>query len=68
MTVGPTLTSFSHTAGEQVASDSADVVISGQAFEHIQYFWITMLEIARAQDRRHLLHPRASSGPSIATR
>jgi len=22
-------------------------VISGQAFEHIQYFWITMLEIAR---------------------
>ncbi len=31
----------------EVASSSADVVISGQAFEHIQYFWITMLEIAR---------------------
>jgi len=31
----------------EVASASADVVISGQAFEHIQYFWITMLEIAR---------------------
>lgn len=31
----------------EVASKSADVVISGQAFEHIQYFWITMLEIAR---------------------
>jgi hypothetical protein len=31
----------------EVASGSADVVISGQAFEHIQYFWITMLEIAR---------------------
>lgn len=31
----------------EVASVSADVVISGQAFEHIQYFWITMLEIAR---------------------
>jgi SAM-dependent methyltransferase len=30
-----------------VASGSADVVISGQAFEHIQYFWIAMLEIAR---------------------
>jgi SAM-dependent methyltransferase len=30
-----------------VASGSADIVISGQAFEHIQYFWITMLEIAR---------------------
>jgi len=31
----------------EIASSSADVVISGQAFEHIQYFWITMLEIAR---------------------
>ena len=31
----------------EVASSSADVVISGQAFEHIRYFWITMLEIAR---------------------
>src|SRR5262245_9496749 len=31
----------------EVASGSADVVISGQAFEHIKYFWVTMLEIAR---------------------
>jgi hypothetical protein len=31
----------------EVASNSADIVISGQAFEHIEYFWITMLEIAR---------------------
>jgi SAM-dependent methyltransferase len=31
----------------EVASGSSDVVISGQAFEHIPYFWITMLEIAR---------------------
>jgi len=31
----------------EVASESADVLISGQAFEHIQYFWITMLEVAR---------------------
>jgi Methyltransferase domain len=31
----------------EVASRSADVVISGQAFEHIRYFWMTMLEIAR---------------------
>jgi len=31
----------------EVASASADVVISGQAFEHIQFFWITMLEVAR---------------------
>ena len=28
-------------------SESVDIVISGQALEHIAYFWITMLEIAR---------------------
>lgn len=28
-------------------SCSADVVISGQAFEHIEFFWLTWLEIAR---------------------
>lgn len=32
---------------KEVASESADVVVSGQAFEHIQYIWITILEIAR---------------------
>ncbi len=31
----------------EVRSGSADVVISGQAFEHIEFFWLTMLEIAR---------------------
>lgn len=34
-------------AWREVRSNSADVVVSGQAFEHIEYFWITMLEIAR---------------------
>ncbi|MER6237113.1 methyltransferase domain-containing protein [Streptomyces clavifer] len=28
-------------------SGSADVVLSGQAFEHIPFFWVSMLEIAR---------------------
>ena len=28
-------------------SHSADVIVSGQAFEHIQYFWLTWLEMAR---------------------
>lgn len=28
-------------------SSSADIVISGQAFEHIEFFWLTWLEIAR---------------------
>ncbi len=31
----------------EIDSDSVDVVISGQAFEHIEYFWKTILEIAR---------------------
>ncbi len=31
----------------KIRSDSADVIISGQAFEHIEFFWITMLEVAR---------------------
>ncbi|MHB9099400.1 MAG: methyltransferase domain-containing protein, partial [Syntrophales bacterium] len=31
----------------EVKSGSADVVISGQAFEHIECFWLSMLEIAR---------------------
>ena len=31
----------------KIKSDSVDVVVSGQALEHIEFFWITMLEIAR---------------------
>ena len=31
----------------EIRSGSADVFISGQAFEHIEYFWLAMLEIAR---------------------
>ncbi len=32
---------------KEVASSSVDVFVSGQTFEHIEYFWQTMLEIAR---------------------
>ena len=32
---------------KEIRSDTADVIISGQAFEHIEYFWITILEMAR---------------------
>lgn len=28
-------------------SHSVDVIVSGQAFEHIEYFWLTWLEMAR---------------------
>lgn len=31
----------------ELDSQSFDVVVSGQAFEHIEFFWITMLEIRR---------------------
>jgi SAM-dependent methyltransferase len=31
----------------ELPSDVADVVISGQALEHIEFFWLTMLEISR---------------------
>jgi hypothetical protein len=48
----------------EVASGSADVVISGQAFEHIEYFWVTMLEIARVLTNGGLCCILApSSGP-----
>jgi len=30
-----------------VKSNSVDVVISGQAFEHIEFFWLTWLELVR---------------------
>jgi len=32
---------------KDVKTDSVDVLISGQAFEHIEFFWVTMIEIAR---------------------
>lgn len=32
---------------DEIESESIDVFISGQTFEHIEFFWITMQEIAR---------------------
>jgi len=32
---------------EEIKTDSVDVLISGQAFEHMAFFWITMLEVSR---------------------
>ncbi len=34
-------------AWKEIAANSIDVLITGQALEHIEFFWITMLEIAR---------------------
>ncbi len=30
-----------------VKDDSVDVIVTGQAFEHIEFFWVTMEEMAR---------------------
>lgn len=32
---------------KEIASGSVDVLVSGQAFEHIEFFWITIFEIER---------------------
>jgi SAM-dependent methyltransferase len=32
---------------EEIRSNSVDVLISGQTLEHAEYFWLTMMEIAR---------------------
>ena len=34
-------------AWDAVPADSVDVVVSGQAFEHVEYFWASMFEIVR---------------------
>lgn len=34
-------------AWREVPTASVDVLISGQVLEHVEYFWITMLEISR---------------------
>ena len=31
----------------EVASGSVDVLVSGQVLEHVEFFWLTMLEISR---------------------
>jgi len=46
----------------EIPSNGADVLISGQAFEHIEFFWITMLEIARVLKAGGLCSIIAPSG------
>jgi SAM-dependent methyltransferase len=45
-----------------LATDNFDVVISGQAFEHIEFFWITMCEMARVLKKGGLLCVIAPNG------
>jgi SAM-dependent methyltransferase len=38
-----------------IPSDSYDVVISGQAFEHIEFFWVTIAEMTRVVKKGGIL-------------
>jgi SAM-dependent methyltransferase len=44
-----------------VADDSADIVISGQVFEHVPFFWATFLEMARVLKPNGLIFLTAPS-------
>ena len=46
----------------EIETESFDVVISGQAFEHIEFFWITMAEMARVLKKDGLLCIIAPNG------
>jgi SAM-dependent methyltransferase len=46
----------------EIETDSCDIVISGQAFEHIEFFWITMSEMARILKKGGLLCILAPNG------
>lgn len=46
------------------ASHSADVIVSGQAFEHVEYFWLTWLEMVRVlKPGGHIFLIAPSRGP-----
>ncbi len=47
---------------DSIESDSFDIVISGQAFEHIEFFWKTMEEMTRVLKKDGLLCLIAPSG------
>ena len=49
-------------AWDEIETDSFDIVISGQAFEHIEFFWITMSEMTRVLKQDGLLCVIAPNG------
>ena len=46
----------------EIKTESYDVVISGQAFEHVEFFWVTMSEMARVLKKDGLLCIIAPNG------
>jgi len=47
---------------DEIAADSYDVVISGQALEHIEFFWVTISEMVRVLKKDGLLCIVAPNG------
>ena len=47
---------------QEIETDSFDLVISGQAFEHIEFFWITMSEMTRVLKKDGLMCVIAPNG------
>jgi SAM-dependent methyltransferase len=47
---------------EEIETEKFDVLISGQAFEHIEFFWITIAEMARILKKDGLLCIIAPNG------
>ena len=47
---------------DAIETDSFDVIISGQVFEHIEFFWITMSEMTRVLKKDGLLCLIAPNG------
>ena len=47
---------------EEIEDDKYDVVISGQALEHIEFFWLTMSEITRVTKKDGLICIIAPNG------
>ena len=47
---------------KEIDTDSYDIVISGQAFEHIEFFWLTMAEMARVLKQDGLMCIIAPNG------
>lgn len=46
----------------EISNDSYDIVISGQAFEHIEFFWVTMSEMTRVLKKDGLICIVAPNG------
>ncbi len=49
-------------AWKEIDTESFDVIISGQAFEHIEFFWLTIAEMARVLKKDGLLCIIAPNG------